>query len=221
MTEVVSPGCFGAPSVFGSDSVVCNACTMFDKCADASAQRLQKIRPLIDVGDLIARHKAARAAAVAARRQRTAPAGEPSAQPAPITEPVERKTTKEKVTFVISEADQAVLAKLGSKSAKAHSQAVILCKNDKVNECRAMLPRGQNPFAENGPNFLRVACDMLINGGFTKAQLKAELMNKLGWTDGTAASHVAIAAGLFLAFSLIADREGAFVLNPALVRDNG
>lgn len=216
----MAPGCFGAPSVFGSDSAVCNACSAFGGCSEASELRLQKIRPLVDVSDLIARHKAARASAALASKRDAAPVVTNSPQPAPITQPVERKTTKEKITFEVSETDQAVLLRLGSKNAKAHSQAIILCKNNKVNECRAMLPRGQNPFAESGPNFLRVACDLLISGGFSKAQLKSELMNRLSWTDGTAASHVAISAGLLLAFSLIVEETGIYVVNPALGRDN-
>lgn len=228
--EQQAPGCFAAASVYGSDSVVCQACPAFSACGEASVKRLQEIRELVDVSDLLKRHAAARQKAIntqmemmqalrpPARTAPVAPSPIPVAQPKPVKEPIERKTTVAKVTFEPSPADQAALDAIASK-VKVHEQALVLVKGNKFNEMRAMLPKGENPFAVRGPKYLRIACDMLTNGGFTKASLKARLVADLEWTDGTAASHVTIAVMLLYAFGIAAqDQEtaGGFVLNPAL-----
>lgn len=231
--EQKAPGCFGAASVYGMDSVVCQGCVAFTSCGAAAIKKLESIRELVDVRDVLARHAAARVKAqnkAALEQMRLAPPAAPTplvsspipvAQPKATVQPVERKTTSARVTFEISGDDQNVLALIGEKSVKTREQAIVLCKTNKVNDMRSMLPKGVNPFAESGPKFLSVACALLLNGGFTKATLKARLIADLEWTDGTAGSHVAIACALLYSFKIItADTSGAFILNPALGRDN-
>jgi hypothetical protein len=135
-----------------------------------------------------------------------------TAQPAPVTAPVQRKTTVQKVTFEVSADQQDAIAKIGNS--KTASLAVVLCKMNKVTDIRASVLRGVNPFAESGPSFMRVACDALIDGGFTKAQLKARLMDELVWTDGTAGSHVAQACGFLQAFGVIQAIGGKYTVVP-------
>jgi hypothetical protein len=225
--EQKAPGCFGAASVYSMDSVVCQGCVAFASCGDTAIKNLEALRELVDVRDLLARHAAARVKAQNAALKPPAPPAPltpspiPVAQPKPTLQPVERKTTSARVTFEISEDDQNVLALIGEKSVKTREQAIVLCKTNKINNMRSMLPKGVNPFVESGPKFLLVACDMLLNGGFTKATLKARLITDLAWTDGTAGSHVAIACALLYSFKIVtADTSGAFILNPALGRDN-
>jgi len=225
--EQKAPGCFGAASVYSMDSVVCQQCPAFAQCGETAISNLEEIRQIVDVRDLLARHTAARQRAQNAALRPPAPPAPvapspiPVAQPKPTTQPVERKTTSARVTFDISDDDQNVLAMIGEKSVKAREQAIVLCKTNKINDMRSMLPKGINPFGESGPKFLLVACDMLLNGGFTKASFKARLMADLEWKDGTAGSHVAITCALLYSFRIItADNTGAFILNPALGRDN-
>lgn len=225
--EQKAPGCFGAASVYSMDSVVCQGCVAFTTCGDTAIKKLESMRELVDVRDLLARHAAARVKAQnVALKPPAAPAPLvpspiPVAQPKATLQPIERKTTSARVTFEISDDDQNVLALIGEKSVKTREQAIVLCKTNKINNMRSMLPKGVNPFIESGPKFLSVACDLLLNGGFTKATLKARLIADLAWTDGTAGSHVAIACALLYSFGIItADTSGAFILNPALGRDN-
>lgn len=220
-----APGCYGAASVFSMDSQVCQACVAFQECGDAAIKTLEAIKSTINVTDILARHQAARQKAMAIKVKRQAPqpveqSPIPVAQPKPIDKPVERKTAMQRVTFEISGADQAVIMKIGEKSVKTKEQAIVLCKQNKINAMRADLPKGVNPFDTSGPSFLRVACDMLLRGGFTKATYKARLMADLAWTDGTAGSHVAIACALLYSFGIVVGKGDGFALNPALGCEN-
>lgn len=222
--EQKAPGCYAAASVFGSDSAVCKACVAYEACGAASLETLKRIQNVINVEDLLKRHAAARqknetGATALARPVPLAVSHVPPAKAKPIDKPVERKTSLEKVVFAISDDDQHVLAKL-EKQKKARDQALILCKQGKIEECRVQLPRGINPFDKSGPAFLRVVCDMLINGGFTMTTLKERYVKEFEWTDGTASSHWTIAASLLLAFGITTGKDGGFVLNPKLACDN-
>ena len=223
--EQKAAGCFGAASVYSTDSTVCQACPAFAACGEKALETLESIRDFVDVRDLLKKHAAARLKV----QQRLSPPGlakplEASpiavAQPAPVTEPIERKTAIAKVDLPISPADEAVIQSL-SKSVKAKEAAISLCKSGKVDAMRADLPVQRNPFATEGPKNLRVACEMLMQGGFTKASLRQRMVEQLGWTNDTAASQVAVGVALLYAFAIaIPDSSGAFKLNPALYGQN-
>lgn len=214
--EQSAPGCFGAASVFSHDSNVCKACPAFEECAKRSLQRLEDIKGIVNVSDLLMKHARAQKGAAAVRLARREQALEQSnapmvTKPAP-KQPVERKTTVAKVTFEIDEDEQAVIARIGNK--KAQAQAIVLCKSNLIQIARQELSAGRNPFADTGPRFIAVACDLLIGGGFTKQALKQALMDRLEWTDGTASSHVSIVCALFDAFSIIKASGEGYVFSP-------
>jgi hypothetical protein len=146
--------------------------------------------------------------------------------PIPVKQPdvaaiIERTTPVAKVAYAVGVEDQRVLDALGAKSIKAKEAAATLCKNGRIDDMRAMLPRGMNPFGKTGPQYLRIACDMLLHGGFTKAAYKARMVQDLDWTDGTAGSHVAVGCALLYSFGImVVDPQERFVLNPALRCDN-
>lgn len=218
VVEQVAPGCFGAASVYGSDSQICRACHAFERCGEKSIQTLEAIKASIDVRDLLARHSRTRSMAsfqIEASRP-VIPSPLPVAQPKQPKGTVERKTPVERVTFHIAVEDQDAIAVLEQKSSKVAKQALVLCKTNKINECRSHLPRGLNPFSTSGPRFFFVACDMLLNGGFTKASLKARLMKEFGWTDNTAGSHVAIAVGVLAGMGIVKLLPDNCILNPEL-----
>lgn len=215
--EKVAPGCFGAASVFSHDSAVCRGCVVFDKCGEKARQRLEEIKELVNVSDLLKRHEKAKKlmAPVRAKRAEEDAAKLPQDAPKkkPVTTPVERKTTVAKVSFEIDEESKNVIAKISNQ--KAAGQAVILCKSNMIEIARSELAAGRNPFATSGPRYLFVACDMLLRGGFTRASLKQEMQQQLSWTESTAASHVSIVVGLFPAFNIIEAKGDAFILSPA------
>jgi hypothetical protein len=221
--EQQAPGCFGAASTYSTDSAVCRACVAYQACGQVAYERLQALREIVNIKDLLAQHENARRKAQLAT---PTPSHPMVTSPIPVTQPnvaaiVERTTPVAKVAYAVSVEDQRVIDALGAKSVKAKEAAATLCRNNRVNDMRAMLPRGQNPFAKGGPQYLRIVCDMLLRGGLTKAQYKARLVKELDWADGTAGSHVAVGCALLYSFGImVQDPQERFVLNPALRCDN-
>lgn len=214
-----APGCFGAATVFSHDSVVCQSCPMFQECSVAALERLNSIKQIVNVSDLLAKHAKAQKGqqAIRAARRKDAVENAPkpvqkSLQKPEVTEPVERQTQVAKVTFEIDAATQQVIARIPNQ--KAAQQAIVLCKANKIEIAKAALTSGINPFADGGPKYLFVACELLLDKGFTRATLKEALMEKLSWTDTTAASHVSIAVGLLPAFDIARLDGDMFVLSP-------
>lgn len=216
------PGCFGAATVFSHDSAVCQACSMFEECSGVSLERLNAIKEIVNVKDLLAKHAKAQKVQKPIRDSRRqdkvdeapAPVQEVTHKPA-ITEPVVRKTTVAKVTFEIDEATQQVIARIPNQ--KAAQQAIVLCKSNRIEIARQALTDGVNPFADDGPKYLAVAADMLMDSGFTRQSLRDAYQERLQWTSATASSHVSIVVGLLPAFD-IAKQEGEnFVLSPISV----
>jgi hypothetical protein len=214
-----APGCFGAASVYSSDSSVCQACVGYQACGAAALVTLEAIRATVDVRDLLKKHAAARAKANPAPAAPPAPVEKsplPVKQPCVIDKPIERKTPQEKVEFSLTADMTATIARIAAQNKKAAIQATRLCEQGHMRMLRAMLPRGGNPFVESGPAYLRVVCDALIGGGFTRAQLRVDMAEKLGWTEDTAASHISQAIAILGAFRIVGKDGDKIVLHPAL-----
>lgn len=216
------PGCFGAATVFSHDSTVCQACPMFDNCGAASLERLNAIKEIVNVKDLLAKHAKAQKGQKPirdARRQdkvdEAPPPVQESTQKPQITEPVERKTQVAKVTFEIDAETKQVIARIPNQ--KAAQQAIVLCKSNRIEIARQALTDGLNPFNDDGPKYLAVAADLLLAGGFTRQSLKDAYQERLGWTPATASSHVSIVVGLLPAFDIAAQEGDNFVLSPLSV----
>lgn len=199
-----APGCFGAASIYKATSEACIACVANEACGVKSEETLQVLRKYANVDDLLAQFKRDKIAdlPVAIESQAT-PAVE---EPKPIVLP-ERTTKLARPVFPILSDHDAMLAKM---SVKAREQGTSLIKANALDGIRSDLQAGVNPFATRSPKYLRVACDMLINGGFTRASLKAALMDQLGWKDGSAGSHVSIVMSLMVSFGLVAENAGKF-----------
>lgn len=213
--KMKAPGCFGAASVYSLDGEICRKCSVYNECGADAHATLARIRGTINVSDIITRHEKARELT---RAQAAANAPKPeavasTAQPAPITAPVDRKTTVQRVYFEVSADQQEAIARIGPKKTK--ELAISLCKMNKVRAIHSDVLAGVNPFAESGPSFMRVACALLVKGAFTKASLKTELMDELGWTDGTAAAHVSQAIGFLEAFGVIVGDKSGYIVKPA------
>jgi hypothetical protein len=209
-----APGCFASASVFSVDSAVCNACPVFADCSNESLVALQRIQSSINVSDLLAKHERA--------KQKTQ-IGKMASLPKPPSVPsvssstmgkVERKTKVEKVKFSINAENVEVIQNI--TNSKAQKAATVLCKSNLLQKAQKELPTGRNAFATEGPSYLRVTCDLLIAGGFTKASLTEALVSRLGWSKGAASSHTSIACGLLTAFGLMQETSGKFVISPSV-----
>jgi len=225
-----APGCYGAASVFGSDSTVCQACVAFESCGATSVRTLEMIQSVVNVKDLLAKHERSRQIAIARAAAGRPPTAQkvklfanapviPTQAERPVCQPalpakVERRTAVERVKFEISEEHQAIIASI--RNIKAREVATSLCENNKITECVRDLPNSINPFNQGGPHYVRITCDMLLHGGYTQARLKSRLISERGMTEGGASSHASLICAIFVKFGLIVGKDGEYTLNPAL-----
>lgn len=138
--------------------------------------------------------------------------GATSAPAAPVgvtvTVNVPARTARfEKVRVGLTEQDRALLERLPVKVAK---KAKLLMEQNLDKVARKELAAGRNPFLLKGNGYLHVACEMLLNGGFTRASLREEYIKRLGWTQGTAFSHVSVVVSLFSALGLAVETDHGF-----------
>jgi hypothetical protein len=212
-----TPGCFGAASVFAHDSNICRVCKSFDACAVESINTLEQIKGLVNVADLLKRHEVARKAVGLSVTSTVAPeiSGKvptiPEKTPV-IVEPVERKTQVENVTFDLC-ADTTLT--LDSLSVKSKAAATQLCKHGLIDKIKAGVQEGRNALTVSKPNYITVAIDSLLSSGFSRSGLRAQYVEKLGWGEATASSHVSIICPILTAFGIAQESNGQFVAAPA------
>ncbi len=78
-------------------------------------------------------------------------------------------------------------------------------------DIKASLLCGENPFSKNTPAFLRVPCAMLIDGGFTKAELKEALLDQFpAWNERTAEGQLSVAFALLCGLDCVEGRAGRY-----------
>lgn len=65
---------------------------------------------------------------------------------------------------------------------------------------------GTNPFSPTGAKHLHLAGELLLAGGFTRAQLRRRCETDFGWTPNTAASQVSQAVSLLRLLDLTEDQ---------------
>lgn len=212
-----APGCFGAASVFAHDSHTCQQCPAFDDCSKVALERLQAISGIVNVSDLLKKHASAQHSAGADRAQRHQSEAVKETRVIQRAQPIEtiqRKTTVEKVTFEIDPITFAAIASISNK--KANAQAITLCKGMTINKIRADLNEQVNPFGPT-PAWLNLVGESLASNAesFTRPGLKALFVERLGWSEGTAGSHVAIAIALVTGLGIAVEHEGSFILLPS------
>lgn len=194
----MKPNCFGLPSVHDKDSPECAGCAVADECSDLALAKAVAFSRYVNTADIVRRLEG---------RSKFAP-GEALVN---VTcEPVQRTTRFEQVRIDLTVPDQELLEKLPVKVAK---KATLLMQSNMDREARAALRDGKNPFPFFGSKYLHLACRELLNGGFTRSSLRAVYMKELGWTEGTAFSHVSAVVSLFPALRFAQEQNGTFVRN--------
>lgn len=206
-----APGCFGAASVYALDSKVCKQCPAYEACGQKAHEVLVRIKGRINVQDFLKLHEKARLAAGLPKQGEAQVAPAPVAQPQPVTAPVVRATPVEQVKYEVSAQDRATIERMGNVKVKAVAES--LARNNQLGFIRQCLRAQKNPFtdARHYPN-MRVAVDMLLQGGFTKASLAMRYVQELSWTEGTAASQRAAAVCMLQALGVVREANGVFML---------
>lgn len=210
-----APACFGAISCFSRDSEYCKRCEAFEACEQKSYQTLMAIKEVVNVNDLLKQHQKAQMAQEAKRRELREEMNAPRSintggglKPKKPTL-VERATKVEKVTFEPTKDQEELIVRL---PVKAQSFALTLIKNGLVAEIKKGLANKQNALDGKKPAWLSLAIEALLQGGFTRSQLKGILMDKLEWKDNTSQSHVSLAVVLLIAFGIAVEHEAKIVL---------
>lgn len=216
MTTTV-PACFAAATVFSNDSDTCKGCRAFMECAQASIETLRAIRHLIDVDDLMIRHKKARNVSQAAIKKADAEAAAAMPpgnveQKMPI-EPVVRATKVERVKFEICASDEAVIATMPGKAQK---YGVSLIESGAAKRCRQAVGQGDAALLPSDPQWFSIALTALIGGGFERASLRASFVTAFGWSEATAAAYVSLSLALIPLVATAKEEGGRIVLSPVV-----
>lgn len=85
--------------------------------------------------------------------------------------------------------------------------ALALRIRNKGIDVAASLKSGLNPFADT-PAFMRLACDLLLKGGYDRQVLRAALIQGFDWSYGTANAHVAQVFSILVALGAAEERAG-------------
>lgn len=186
----MKPGCFGM-AIAHRNNPTCQRCPHMDECRGSALETLKAIHVDMDVSDLL-KHYAdiddGDNEQVGGSEERTAARNTQRVEPAP--------------------AQESQIAAM-SKKAQRLARALI---NKGVDTTRLML-NGTNPFWETGHRYLAITADMLMEGGFTKKDLKMTLMAKNPtWTERTAEGQLSLAFSYFNGLGLVANDRGRFVL---------
>jgi len=189
-----APRCFQTAFAYGEKNAVCLACPCVAECAPVAMQKRAEI--LRDVG-----------AKLTAKRNETAsePIGDAQQEeiivkPDPI-EPTSAQVEKPTVTKAPKVAKPAGLPAIEGVSKKG--MELIRAINKVTPNLRKDIKAGRNPFENAKPGFMKVVCLMLLAGDFHKKQLFAAFKEQLGWTDGSASSHVAMVASALPALGFV------------------
>lgn len=210
-----APACYGAISCFTKDSVHCKQCVAYVACGEQSYKTLLAIKSVVNVDDLLRKHDKARLAQQAKRDKLRAEMNQKAEQTA-YTKPktpelVERATKQEKVIFEVTEQDEKIIMTL---PVKAQPFALTLIKSGLMHEVKAGVKVGKNAISGKKPMWLERTVGLLIGGGFTKAELKAYLMQELGWSDNSAGAHVSLGIAILCGFGIAQEESGRIVVVP-------
>ena len=220
-----APGCYAAPSVFSQDSAICQQCPAFDACSSACLETLKALRDKINIEDILARHRQAKAASIERATPEQTKQDYSKFMPAmrkPPEQKVERKAPRAEVWTEVTSGQEAVIGAIPQKNARELAMKWI--KKGQFEHIRTELAAQRNPFAGQKVNHEFVACEMLVAGPVTRQGLKKVFMKRLGarqpWDEATASSHVGIVLPVLVAFKIAIETDDGFVLNPSSVADN-
>ena len=198
MTDLTkAPGCYGAASIHNPDNEVCQGCAYLVACGDESRATLNRLRERMNVSDLLTRLDRKPLMAVAKPTvpvARVAPVQAAPAMPAAVSPVAPARVTPMIVSKVELSTEEVV--NLANLPVKPRELAERLLRSGRVVSIQRDVQAGRNPFATAKPEFLRVAFDALLAGGCSRSALKQRFQDQLGWSEGTASSHVGIVTAL-------------------------
>lgn len=200
------PRCFGLPSSYHQGTKTCRGCPERTECESVSYDRLHGLKSSgFDAGDdVLARFQDRSLAGFRPHRQ---------IEIHLTVKPPTRQVKAEKYENALTQEDITALQSVPYTVAEK-VQRMMSSNQDRI--ARAALKEGRNPFPIDGSRHLHVACDALLQGGFTKRGLRQRFMDQLGWGENTAFSHVSLVVSMFLLFKFVKQENDNFVLHPSI-----
>lgn len=224
LTNPAAPGCYASPSVFSQDSTICQGCPAFDSCGAACIETLKALRDKINIEDILARHRQARASISESAEPQVIKPDYSKFMPS-IRKPeqkIERKAPRQETTTEVTLDQEAVIKAIPQKNAR--ELAIKWVSKGQLEHIRAELAARRNPFASQKLNHEFIVCEALVAGSVTKAALKKEFMKRLGnkqpWDERTASSHLGIVPPVLVAFGIAIETDEGYALIPRSVGDN-
>lgn len=185
--EPQAPGCFGMGACFDPTTETCASCDYAARCQPIAYRSLKVIHKEVPVPELIRLHN-------------------------PFLPPEERivksfaGSGSKRSKFSLSPEQQRMLEAMPSKPRKITKRLF----EDGV-DVASDLARGINPFESEPPKLLRAPVRLLLQGGFSKRELKEEYLRESpGMSDGTAKSNVSIAVNILSAIGAMKMLNGKF-----------
>lgn len=209
-----APACFGAISCFAKDSEHCKLCVAYEQCEKQSFATLQSIKNIVNVDDLMRKHLKARQETEEKRKnaiEEAKKAQKDYSQQPKMPTAVERATKVEKIVFEVTEQDQSIVMTL---PVKAQFFAITLIKSGIMSEIKNGVKTNTNALKDKKPAWMSKSIDLLINGGFTRSELKNHLMKELSWSDNSAGAHVSLAIAILCGFSVAQEKSDRIVTAP-------
>lgn len=204
---VHAPGCYGHASVFAYSNPICKACPAFAECGETVTAKLKAFAEKADVSDHSARHTNGAIDAGVLH------ALEANAAEVQIRKVPKRRQPVARVKVNLTPEDAAIVE---SMPVKVRVMGRNMIASGEAKGMLAKLRAGENPFPFEGKRYLHVACEMLLQGGFTKASLRERYMTRLSWSKETSFSHVSMAISIFTAFGVIEETKAGFIIKPAI-----
>lgn len=159
MQDELVPLCFGAITLYSTDSDRCLACASFQECGEIVHTNIKEAARVLDVESLLTRHRA-----LTRRRQQDEKPddGKLKTQAPPVQRNVEVGTAK------LTESAGTPVLEL---KALASSILLPLLNGGTVDELRAELQAGRNPFPQSMTEQW-VLCELLRRGAVSRAVIE-------------------------------------------------
>lgn len=183
-------GCFGSIITHDAGSDCCKKCHDEKSCAQQAYNNGISIQSQIEISDELAAYSS---------RVDIMTVAKPNARRQPHKS---SKLTNRKTRVAPAKSQIALISTLPKKA-----KAVVGSCFKKALDVRGDLSKGKNPFKNERPIFMCVACEVALKGSFTKDSLKAALLEQMPhWTEKSAQTHAKIAIQVLSVFGLKEDR---------------
>lgn len=199
------PGCYGMIVAYSDSTDTCSQCGHKQRCSVIVAQALDFIAEKMDVSDLV--YIANRDTGFAKVRDQT--------ELSLVTDRIERKT-KVAYRFELSDEQRRIISYIKGKYSKAERLIRSMFKNGI--DLKEALRRNINPYRGLSKHaYMDIVCEKLLNGGFTRSELRTAFSDAYEWNYGTANSHVLICTHTLTALDVVRENEsGKFILQESI-----